>query len=338
MKRKKLIIGLVTAVIVFCATTYFLFFTAFINQKGHAYLYIDENDTYDSVCVQLDTLPNVRQLVGFRILATLSGYCEHVRPGRYEAGKDLTTFEVLRALRNGSQAPVKLTIPNVRTMDRLAARLGEILMVDSATWVHNFSDSAFCAAYGTDTALLPCLFIPNTYEVYWNISPDGLLRRMQRESEAFWTPERMEQADAAGLTPDEVIIMASIVDQETANDKEKPMIAGMYLNRLYQGMKLQADPTVKFALKRFELRRIYHEQLDTDSPYNTYRYPGLPPGPICIPALSSIEAVLHFAHHDYIYMCAKEDFSGTHRFAKTYAEHMQNARRYAEALNRRGVK
>ena len=146
------------------------------------------------------------------------------------------------------------------------------------------------------------------------------------------------EAKAAGLTPNEVIIMASIVDQETANSEEKPMVAGMYLNRLHQGMKLQADPTVKFALKQFALKRILHEHLSVDSPYNTYRHEGLPPGPIAIPALSSIEAVLHFAHHDYIYMCAKEDFSGTHNFAKTYEEHLANARKYAEALNERGIK
>ncbi len=211
MKRKKLFIGFAGAIALLFAAVYFLFFAAFNSRDGHAYLYIDDDDTYDSVCARLDTMSGIRQLAGLRILATLSGYRHHVRPGRYDSGKGISTTDLFRNLRNGSQAPVKLTIHNIRTMDKLAARLGEVLMVDSAVWARCFSDSAFCAAYGTDTALLPCLFIPNTYEVYWNIKPDGLLRRMQRESEAFWTPERMEQADAAGLTPDEVIIMASMI-------------------------------------------------------------------------------------------------------------------------------
>ena len=312
MKRKYAFIGLAAAAAAVCAVAYYLFFSAFNTQGGSSYLYIDADDSFDSVCAKLDTAAGTRQLAGLRLLAVATGYGDHVRTGRYDAGGGVSTLGLLRRL--------------------------TVLMADSAAWTRCFGDSATLAAFGTDTTLLPCLFIPNTYEVYWDVTPRGLLGRMQRESEAYWTPERLALADSAGLTPDEVIVMASIVDQETANDAEKPMIAGMYLNRLHQGMKLQADPTVKFALKRFDLRRIYHDQLLTDSPYNTYRYEGLPPGPICIPALSSIEAVLHFARHDYVYMCAKEDFSGTHRFARTYAEHMLNAQRYAEALNRRGVR
>ena len=161
---------------------------------------------------------------------------------------------------------------------------------------------------------------------------------MQRERDAYWTAERKQLAQKAGLTPDEVVTLASIVEQETANNAERPKVAGMYLNRLRKGMKLQADPTVKFALQNFALRRIMHQHLTANSPYNTYRNEGLPPGPICIPSLASIEAVLHFTTHPYIYMCAKEDFSGTHNFAATYAEHLQNAKKYSEALNKRGIK
>lgn len=329
--------GIVTAVVVCAALVYYFFFAAFLPRGGSAYAYVDADDTYDSVLVKLDRDCGARQLVGFRLLAAVTGYADRVRPGRYMAGDGLSTLQVFRSLRGGNQSPLRLTIPPVRTMDRLAAELGKVLMNDSAAWATAFRDSAICAEYGADTATLACLFLPNTYEVYWNITPQQLLRRMKKESDAYWTPARQELAEAAGLTPTEVITLASIVDQETANNAEKPMIAGMYLNRLHQGMKLQADPTVKFALKQFGLRRIYHAQLLTDSPYNTYRYAGLPPGPICIPAMSSIESVLHFAPHDYLYMCAKEDFSGTHNFAATYEEHMRNARKYAEALNRRGI-
>lgn len=338
MRKICLLGGLVAAAAVLAGAVYFLFFSAFSTNKGHSYLYIDDDDTYDSVCARLDTASHVRQMAGFRLLAAAMHYGDgHLRPGRYETGDGLSTLQLVRNLRNGSQVPVRLTIPGLRGMDRLASLLGGILMADSARWAGCFADSAFCAAHGTDTALLPCLFIPNTYEVYWDISPDELLQRMRHESEAYWTPARRELAKAAGLSPEEVITLASIVDQETANDAEKPLIAGMYLNRYHTGMKLQADPTVKYALRQPGLRRIYHGHLLADSPYNTYLHEGLPPGPICIPALSSIEAVLHFARHDYLYMCAKEDFSGTHNFARTYEEHLRNARKYTKALNARGI-
>ena len=164
------------------------------------------------------------------------------------------------------------------------------------------------------------------------------MERMVKEHEAFWNAERRQKAEAAGLTPNEVATLASIIDEETANNDEKPMIAGMYLNRLHQRMPLQADPTIKFALQKFELRRIYHDMLFFDSPYNTYRNIGLPPGPIKVASIKGMEAVLNYVKHDFLYMCAKEDFSGTHNFAVTYSEHLRNAARYAKALNERGVK
>ena len=319
-----------------CIWGYRAFFGSTFHIQDTVYLYIDEDDTADSVKAKIKATARPGISAGFSILSAIGGYT--VESGRYGVGPDDNMFGLFRRLKQGRQTPVKLTLPSVRTMDRLAAELGKVLMNDSAAWATAFHDSATCADYGADTATLPCLFLPNTYEVYWNLTPRQLLGRMKKESDAYWTPARRELAEAAGLTPEEVITLASIVDQETANDAEKPLIAGMYLNRYRQGMKLQADPTVKFALRQFGLRRIYHAQLLTDSPYNTYRYAGLPPGPICIPALSSIEAVLHFAPHDYLYMCAKEDFSGTHNFAATYEEHLRNARKYADALNDRGIK
>ena len=201
-----------------------------------------------------------------------------------------------------------------------------------------FTDKALLGELGADTATAAALFVPNTYEVYWNIAPADLLRRMKKEFDAFWTADRRALAAQMELSPFEVATLASIVEKESANAAERPAIAGMYLNRLRQGMKLQADPTVKFALGNFGLRRILHEHLTVDNPYNTYRYEGLPPGPICIPSPGAIDAVLHYARHSYLYMCAKEDFSGTHNFAVTYEEHLANARRYAEALDRRGIK
>jgi UPF0755 protein len=180
--------------------------------------------------------------------------------------------------------------------------------------------------------------VPDTYEVYWNTSIENLMSRLKKEHDKFWNNSRQEKASAIGLTPNEVCTLASIIDEETSNNPEKPMIARMYLNRLAKGMALQADPTIKFALKDFALKRIYHNMLNTDSPYNTYRYAGLPPGPIKVASVAGIDAVLNAAKHNYLYMCAKEDFSGTHNFASTYSEHLRNAAKYSKALNERGIK
>jgi UPF0755 protein len=211
-------------------------------------------------------------------------------------------------------------------------------MLDSLTIAASLTDNDFCKRWGYDTTTIACLFVPNTYEMYWNVSLDGLMERMQKEHSHFWNGERTAKATALGLTPNEICTMASIIDEETANNAEKPMIAGMYLNRLKQGMPLQADPTIKFAMKRFELKRIYHEMLRYDSPYNTYKNTGLPPGPIKIASIKGIDAVLNRVAHDFLYMCAKEDFSGTHNFARTYSEHLKNAAKYTKALNERGIK
>ena len=211
-------------------------------------------------------------------------------------------------------------------------------MIDSAEIAEHLADDAFCSKYGHDTATIMALFIPDTYEVYWNISLERLMEKMQKSNQRFWNANRKQKADALGLTPVEISTMASIIDEETANNGEKPMIAGMYYNRLKINMPLQADPTIKFAHKDFALRRIYNKLLTIDSPYNTYKNAGLPPGPIKIASLAGIDAVLNLVNHNYLYMCAKEDFSGTHNFAVTYQEHLRNAARYAKALNERGIK
>ena len=275
---------------------------------------------------------------GLTCIARYMQYDQHLHTGRYAINPGEGAFAVLRRLRNGQQSPVRLTIPEARTTNRLAAILAGKLMLDSAAIATALADSAICAQAGYDTCTIPCMFVADTYEVYWNISIDKLIERMKREHDKFWNEERRTKAQQAGLTPEEVCTLASIVDEETANLAEKPMIAGMYINRLKQNMPLQADPTIKFALKDFALKRIYRKMLDTDSPYNTYRNTGLPPGPIKIASSDGIDAVLNHEHHDYLYMCAKEDFSGTHNFAHSYKEHLDNAARYAKALNQRGIK
>jgi len=300
-----------------------------------AYIHLYPKDKVEDVPAKLKEA-KVKP-TGITMLQNLMGY--HVRPGRYAIEKGDNIITIFRRLRNGQQEPLNLVIPCVRTMHDMAGYLGEKLMMDSLTLDSAFYDSTYTAKYGYRVETLPALFIPNTYQVYWNISKDELMERMQRENKAFWEAENREgKARSTGFSHEEICTIASIVDEETANNGEKPMVAGMYIKRLQIGMPLQADPTVKFALGDFALRRILNEHLTVESPYNTYRNEGLPPGPIRIASVVGIDAVLNHVHHDYIYMCAKEDFSGTHNFAATYNEHLRNAHRYAQALNERGIK
>lgn len=315
----------------------YYFFTGFAKCSETQYVYIDADDTTDSVCSKLQPLSSSRSMTALRTLLRHSDYDNDIRTGRYAIHPDDGVITVFRRLKNGQQTPLMLTIPESRTMKRLAGALSKRLMLDSTTIACTLIDSAYCAKLGYNTQTIPAMFVPNTYEVYWNISIDKLLERMKKEHTVFWNYERMHKAEAIGLTPDEVCTLASIIDEETANNAEKPMIAGMYLNRLKEGMPLQADPTVKFALGDFAIKRIRHGMLTTDSPYNTYMYEGLPPGPIKVASIKGIDAVLNRVSHHYLYMCAKEDFSGTHNFAVTYKEHLQNAARYSKALNERGI-
>lgn len=336
-KKKKALLASAVAVLAGCAAVYTLFFSSCYQISKTVYVYVDADDTHDSIRSKIQAEARPSFLWGYTILETLKPM--RIHPGRYAIESGESQFTTYRKLASGNQSPVNLTIPSVRTVDKLAGMLGRKLMLDSAAVCTALRDSAYCARLAYDTATVMALFIPNTYQVYWNISLDDFMERMQKENEKFWKDQgREELASKLGLTPVEVITIASIVEEETANNAEKPMVAGMYINRLEQGMPLQADPTIKFALKDFSLRRIYHKHLTVNSPYNTYKNVGLPPGPIRIPSVASIDAVLHRVDHDYLYMCAKEDFSGTHNFARTYEEHLQNARKYTEALNRRNIK
>lgn len=293
-------------------------------------IYIDRDDTPDSVRTKSD--------LGWRWDVYSKVFNYHNKTGRYRVLPEMSCLELYRQLRNGTQEPMNFVVPTSRTMEKLAAVLSQSLMVDSAEIATALTDSTYLSTRGYTTATIPALFIPNTYEVYWDISVDKLMERMERENSRFWTAERKAKAQACGLTHEQVATLASIVDEETANDAEKPMIAGLYLNRLRLGMLLQADPTVKFAVGDFTLRRILNKHLKVESPYNTYLYAGLPPGPIRIASIAGLDAVLNHAEHNYLYMCAKEDFSGTHNFAATLSEHYKNARRYVKALNERGIR
>lgn len=315
----------------------FYLFGSISKSDNTEYLYIDNDDNIDSVSIKMKDIAESYGVRSMRILARHSNYDEKIRPGRYALEPGMGALTFFRHLRNGHQAPVSLTTPNVRTKERLAEELGKKLMMDSNELLDALNDSVKCASYGYTPSTIISIFIPNTYEVYWNISVDKLLERMKTESEHFWNNDRKTKAKNLNLSPVEVITLASIIDEETANNGEKPMIAGMYYNRLMKGMPLQADPTIKFALQDFDLKRIYTKLLNVSSPYNTYKNIGLPPGPIRVASIAGIDAVLNMVEHDYLYMCAKEDFSGTHNFAETYSEHLKNAAKYSKALDERGI-
>ncbi|MBR3433668.1 MAG: endolytic transglycosylase MltG [Bacteroidaceae bacterium] len=328
--KKSIIAGFFLAILTAGLVTVSAFMGTTKRNADDTIIYIDNDDTRDSVWQKTG--------LGWRgNMLNLVLPFKKVRTGRYDVGQDIPTLTLYRKLRNGQQDPIHLTIPTSRTIEKLAGTLSRKLMLDSLTLVNAFRDEEICRQAGYNTATLPAMFIPNTYEVYWDISLEGLVRRMQKENKAFWNTEREEKAKALNMSHEEICTLASIVDEETANDAEKPTIAGLYLNRLKKGMPLQADPTVKYAVGDFSLRRITGEHLKKESPYNTYLNTGLPPGPIRIASIAGLDAVLNHQHHNYLYMCAKADFSGTHEFAATFSEHKKNARKYIRALNARNI-
>ena len=339
-KTKKIILGSVLAYLLFgiagVAHIYYYFFAQPFQITDTTYIYIDRDDNVDSVYTKIIEAGNPKQMHGFESLVKYQGYTP--KTGRYAIKPSDNMRYLHRRLSMGYQTPVKLTIGSVRTLDRMARNVSRQLMIDSTEVANLLNDTAYIRKIGYSKETLPALFIPNTYEVYWDMSAEDFMARMQKEHKAYWNEKRMKQAEAIGLTPIEVATLASIVEEETANQAEKPMVAGLYINRLKRGMLLQADPTVKFSLQEFGLKRILFRHLEVDSPYNTYKYAGLPPGPIRVPSYQGLESVLNYTKHNYIYMCAKEDFSGTHNFAVTSAQHAANARKYQQALNRKGIR
>ena len=339
-KTKKKLIIVILGIILFgiagVAHIYYYFFAPPFQIKETAYIYIDRDDEVDSVYHKIAEAGNPKQMHGFESLVRYQGYT--LKTGRYAIKPTDNMRYLHRRLSMGYQTPIKLTIGSVRTLDRMARNVSRQLMIDSTEVATLLNDTAYIREIGYTKETLPALFIPNTYEVYWDMSAEDFMARMQKEHKAYWNEKRMKQAEAIGLTPIEVATLASIVEEETANQAEKPMVAGLYINRLKKGMLLQADPTVKFSLQEFGLKRILFKHLEVDSPYNTYKYAGLPPGPIRVPSYQGLESVLNYTKHNYIYMCAKEDFSGTHNFAVTSAQHAANARKYQQALNRKGIR
>jgi UPF0755 protein len=273
----------------------------------------------------------------FRWVATYKKYDVNVQPGRYIIMDGMNNNQLVNVLRS-QNSPIDVLVKSARTTDEMAKSVSASLEFNEEELTALISNEGFCARYGFTSSTIITLFIPNTYEFYWNTSAEEFMERMAREYKRFWNEERKAKAQLVGLSQSQVTVLASIVQSEqAAHSDERPIVAGLYLNRIKKGMRLESDPTLIFALGDFSIKRVLNVHKKVDSPYNTYMHSGLPPGPILLPQQSSIDAVLNAADHNYIFMCAKEDFSGYHYFSSNYRQHLNYARRYQRVLNQRKV-
>ena len=276
----------------------------------------------------------------FRQLSERMNYKrDKMRSGRFEIDEGMRMHELIRHLRGGKQAPVDVVLTNERLLENVAAKVARFIEPDSTELIEYFLTDPFIQESGYDQETLISLFIPNTYEFFWNTSPKGFMERMIVEHNRFWSSDnRRKKAEQKGLNETEVYTLASIIEKETLRTDEKKRMAGVYLNRLDEGILLQADPTSVFATRDFNTKRVTNYHTTFDSPYNTYMYPGLPPGPIAMASISSIDGVLNAEDHNYIFFCAKGDGSGYHNYARTLAQHNRNASIYRENLRKRGLR
>lgn len=301
-------------------------------------LYIPTGSDYAQVQSLIGEAGFLVNQKSFDWVATKKGYPTSIRPGHYIVRDGMSNNRLVNMLRGGLQTPVKVTFNNMRNVDMLAGRVATQIEADSASISSLLHNQDYIHQLGFNDQTIPALFLPDTYEFYWNTDAEAFVARMFQEYNKFWTEERKQQANAKGLTPIQVSTLAAIVNKETNMSDEMPRVAGVYINRLKSNWLLQADPTLIFAWNDYTIKRVLDRHKEIESPYNTYKYPGLPPGPICIPSITAIKAVLSAEDHHYFYFCAKEDFSGYHNFAKTLAEHNRNAARYQQALNQRGIR
>ena len=336
--KKKTIIGVIVVVVMFAIMAGYLVYNAVMkpnvsvrNQKEFS-LFIPTGADFGQVKDSLYGNDLIISQKSFEWWAERRDYPDHVKAGRYVLTNGMSNRQLLNILNGGLQTPVKVTFNNMRDVAQLAGRIGEQIEADSSEIVNYINDPATLAVLGFTRQTVPALFLPNTYEFYWNTNAAQFVEKMKKEYDKYWNGERLEKAKEIALTPVQVSTLASIVDKETNKTDEMARIAGVYLNRLRNGWLLQADPTLVFAVGDFGLKRVLNIHKEVESHYNTYKYPGLPPGPICIPSLASINAVLNAEKHNYYYFCAKDDFSGYHVFAKTLTEHNRNAQRYRSKL------
>ena len=306
--------------------------------NAEKYIYIPSNSEFTDVVKILLENGLLINANSFEWLAKQKKYDTNIKAGRYRINRALNNNDLVNLLRSGKQTPIKVTFNNLRNKEQLAGKIGSQIEADSLSILKYITDTTFLNKLKLNTDNVACLFIPNTYEFYWNTSVEGFVNRMVKEYSDFWNSSRKKKAAEIKLNYYQVAVLASIVEKEQSIKRdERPEIAGVYLNRLKKRMKLESDPTLIFALGDFTIKRVLNKDKKVESPFNTYKNKGLPPGPICIPSINAIDAVLNASEHNYIFMCAKEDFTGYHNFAKTYAKHLINARKYQKALNKRKI-
>jgi len=305
---------------------------------GKKYVYIPSNSTYPQVLDTLHASGLIQNMDNLQWVLEKKQYPELVKPGRYLLEEGMSNNAIANRLRSGDQEPIKLTIKsNVQSLESLAGVLAANLEPDSLAMLAYINTPGVQEKYGLNANSIFSLFLPNTYFVFWNTSPEELIDRLAEEYRTFWTDARKAKALSIGLSQTDVSALAAIVTKETYRPSEEARIAGVYMNRVKKGIPLQADPTLIFALKDFTIKRVLNVHKNVESPFNTYKYKGLPPGPICIPRLSTLDAVLNYERHGYYYFCAREDFAGYHNFASSYTAHLVNARKYQRALNNRRI-
>lgn len=303
------------------------------------YLYIPTGSTFEDVVEILHQKGYVKNETSFKWVAEKkANFTNNIKPGKYKLTDGMSNDELVDLLRSGVQEPVKVTFNNVRTIAQLSGKITANVECDSLSFYNLVSDKNFTKKYGFNTITILTLFLPNTYEFYWNTSAEELIARMAKEYKNFWTADRKAKAQKLNLSQSEIAILASILQAEQSiHADERPAVAGLYINRIRRGMLLQSDPTVVYGIGDFTINRVLTRHLQTNTPYNTYIHKGLPPGPINLPSIKSLDAVLNYEKHNYIYMCAKADFSGYHAFATNYTKHLANARAYQRELNRRKI-
>lgn len=308
-----------------------------IKQGKSVAIFIPTRADYDDVVTILSADGKLADSEAFAVMASLMGYTNHVKPGKYDLTGGLSARSLVSMLRSGRQTPVRVTFNGVRDFEHLSGIVSRYVEADSMSLLAAMKDSSLLAQNGFAPNDAYALYLPDSYDVWWNISPEAWVERMLQEFNKFWNDKRKEKADSIGLTPLQVTTLASIVEEESNNVEDRRIIAGLYLNRLRIGMPMQACPTIKFALGDFSLRRVSYSDTQVNSPYNTYQNPGLPPGPIRITSKRAIDAVLDYTHSDYLYMCARPDGSGRHDFARTLAQHQRNAAKYHRILNKKNI-
>ena len=341
MQKSKVIKVIIGLFLVAVLAVFFLFFTNNTQlEKEEFFVEIPTGSTYDDAKKIIS--PYVKSMSSFEIMAKLRSYPDNVKPGRFLLKKGMNTFQIVGAIRRN--VPVDLAFNNQERLENLCERLSSQIEPDTTKLLAAFRDTAFLQKNGFSNETVFAMFLPNTYQVYWNISAEKFRDKMLEEYNKFWNKDRIAKATALNLTPVQVITLASIVQKESAKKSERPTVAGVYLNRLAKEMPLQADPTVIYALKLRDndfnqvIKRVLYNDLFIASPYNTYQNTGLPPGPIAMPDVDAIDAVLNAEKHDYIYFCASVEKFGYHVFAATYEDHQVNAKKYADWMNAQGTK